>query len=100
MSPREFHAIHSTTMSQPDDHNSLELTALREANDLLRDEILRIKSELERQDGVYLTLIRSLRNKAADPDTSAIRAAIYGEVADQVKKALNGESTAEPPTIS
>jgi hypothetical protein len=81
-------------MSQPDDHNTLELTALREANDLLRDEILRIKSELERQDAAYLTVIRSLKNKAADPDCTAIRAAIYGEIADQVEKALNGESHA------
>ena len=81
-------------MSQPDDHNTLELAALREANEILRDEAIQVKMELVRQDAAYLTLIRSLKNKAADPDTSAIRAAVYAEIADQVEKTLNGESHA------
>ena len=74
----------SSFMSQPDDHNTLELAALREANEVLRDETLLVKSELARQDAAYLTVIRSLKNKAADPDCSAIRAAIRG-----LKKSLD-----------
>jgi hypothetical protein len=77
-------------MSQPDDHVSLELSGLRSANDTLRDEIFKIQSELNRQDRGYSALVKSLRAKATDKDTTAIRAAIYGEVADQVQDVLLG----------
>lgn len=77
-------------MSQPDDHTSLELSALRAANEALRDEILNIGSELTRQDRVYAGLVKSLREKSANKDTTAIRAAIYTEVAQLVEDALMG----------
>lgn len=77
-------------MSQPDDHLSLQLSALTDANNVLRDELFRAQAELMRQDTAYTALVKSLRGKSADKDTTAIRAAIYTEVAQLVEDALMG----------
>lgn len=81
-------------MSQPDDHTSLELTALREANSLLRDETINLQAELCRQDRAYARLIMDLRDKANDPETSGVRAAIYKEISEKIEAALAGKEDA------
>ena len=78
-------------MSQPDDPISLEISALREANDILRDESFKVQSELARQDRAYVSLVKSLRAKALEDGTTAVRAALYAEVALQIEKIVNGE---------
>ena len=77
-------------MSQPDDPISLEISALREANEILRDEMFKAQSELARQDHAFLSLVKSLRVKALEDETTAVRAALYAEVALQIEKIVNG----------
>lgn len=80
----------SITMSQPDNHSSLQLSALTDANNILRDELFKAQAELTRQDAAYTALVKLLREKSADKDATAIRAAIYTEVAQLVEDALTG----------
>lgn len=81
----------SITMSQPDNHSFLQIAALTDANDILRDQIFKTQSELARQDRAYVNLAKDLRAKALSPDTTAVRAALYAEVAEQIEKLVNGE---------
>lgn len=77
-------------MSQPDNHTSLQIAALTDANDILRDQVFKVQSELARQDRAYHNLAKDLRAKALSPDTTAVRAALYAEVAEQVENILTG----------
>lgn len=77
-------------MSQPDNHTSLQIAALTDANEILRDQLFKVQSELARQDRAYFNLAKDLRAKALSPDTTAVRAALYAEVAEQVENILIG----------
>lgn len=78
-------------MSQPDNHLSLQIAALTDANDILRDQVFKVQSELARQGCAYFNLAKDLRAKALSPDTTAVRAALYAEVAERIEKVMNGE---------
>lgn len=80
----------SITMSQPDNHLSLQIAALTDANEILRDQVFKTQAELMRQDRAYFNLAKDLRAKALSPDTTAVRAALYAEVAEQVEDILTG----------
>lgn len=77
-------------MSQPDNHLSLQIAALTDANEILRDQLFKAQAELMRQDRAYLNLAKDLRAKAVLTDTTAVRAALYAEVAEQVENILTG----------
>lgn len=80
-------------MSQPDNHLSLQIAALTDANDILRDENFRIQERLARQGQAYYALIKDLRTKASLSETTAVRAALYAEVAEQMENILTGRQT-------
>lgn len=77
-------------MSQPDNHASLQIAALTDANEILRDQFFKAQAELMRQDRAYFNLAKGLRAKALSPDTTAVRAALYAEIAEQVENILTG----------
>ena len=79
-------------MSQPDDQSSLELSALRDANEILRDETMRLQLHLSRQTKACVEYATSLWKQSDAPETSAVRAAIYKEIAEKIDQILADSS--------
>lgn len=80
-------------MSQPDNHLSLQIAALTDANDILRDENFHILERLNCQRRACENFVKDLRAKAALFETTAVRAALYAEVAEQLEDILIGRIT-------
>ena len=78
-------------MSQPDDHNSLQITVLTEANEILRDELLKVLAQMDRQGRACAAIATALWEESDLPETSAVRAAIYRDVAKRIDEMLAGD---------